>query len=186
MENLATASLERLLRQIQLTRSDSDAPGLSSDQQDLFDSICRLVFDGKAYQQLWDESLLSQLNWLFQIEQPDPTLFGAQVAELHQRTQQVQQVNNFFFAILSGDASLEEVEKALAALIQIDPSLLSRLNASDRLRDLRNTNNPPSEKIITFLNFLREEGSVDLLNKDPIRGSLEALKARECPGRVNA
>ncbi len=156
MDSTITARLETLLRQIQLALPSSDSSSLSADQENLFTSLCRLVFDKRVYQWLWDESILRQLDWLFRIKPPAPRVFGEQVAELRQHAQQAQRVNDFFFAALNSGALVEEVEKTLAVLTQIDPSLLFRLNISDRLRDLRKTNDPLSEKITAPSMFPRQ------------------------------
>lgn len=59
MDNTSVGRLGTLLRQVQLVMSDSDPPHLSTERRDLFNNICRLVFDEKIYQHLWDDSLLS-------------------------------------------------------------------------------------------------------------------------------
>src|SRR6266542_477029 len=99
MESTVTTQLERLLLRIQLLISGSSACSPSSEQQEVFNSICKLVFKDQTCRNLWDESILSRLNWLFQVKPPQQTVFGGQVEELRQRLQQVQEVNNLFFAI---------------------------------------------------------------------------------------
>lgn len=43
MDNTSVGRLGTLLRQVQLVMSDSDPPHLSTERQDLFNNICRLV-----------------------------------------------------------------------------------------------------------------------------------------------
>lgn len=186
MDSTIKTRLEALLRQLQLLMPASSPPRLSPELQGVFNGICELVFDKKAYQWLWDEPILSQLNWLFQVEPPELNTFGHHVAELRQRVQEAQRVNDFFFRILNWEASVEEVYEALAAISPTEPSLLYHLKVSGRLEAIREVDSPPSEKIIAFLDFLREDVSLDLTNQESVKGFLEALKAREGAGVVNA
>ena len=124
MKSTVAARIEALLRQIQLLTS---AP-------------IHWVFlpTSKTYSLAFaDWSLTSRLTNGFgmnlsfpsstgcsQAEPPEPSLFGEQVAELHQRTQQVQRINDLFFAIPNGDASVEEVANALVTFGQTDLSFI--------------------------------------------------------------
>src|SRR6266487_1526574 len=109
MDNPTKSRLETLLRQAQLLMGISSQPNPSSALQDVFNTICRLVFDEPGYRNLWDEPLLTQLSWLFQVKLPAAAAVGNKVAELHQRAQHVRRVNDVFFLILTRDATLEEV-----------------------------------------------------------------------------
>jgi hypothetical protein len=106
--------------------------------------------------------------------------------ELQQRSQQVQRVNNFFFQVLNRSASAEAVYEALAAFSLTETSLLHYLGSSNRLETIREADDPPSEKIVAFLAALQEDERLDLANQESVKGCLEALKAREGAGIVNA
>ena len=186
MDRTIKTELETLLRQIQFLILASSQPSPSSEPQRVYNNICKLVFDEQTYRGLWDEPILSQLNWLFQVKPPEPTIFGGQVAELGQRAQQVQRVNDFFFQILNWDASVEKVYEVLRAISLTEPSLLCCLKSSDRLVGIREADASPSEKIAAFLDFLREDASLNLANQEPVKRCLEAFKAREGTGVVNA
>lgn len=108
------------------------------------------------------------------------------MTELRQRVQQARRVNDFFFRLLDQGASVEAVCETLNALHQVEPSLLHQLRSSDRLEALRKADDPPSEKISAFLDFLRGDVGLDLTNQETVKGCLEALKAREGAGVVNA
>ncbi|SRR6266498_3392803 len=99
--------LEDLLRQARLLIPSSEIdPSLAV--QPLFTNICQLVLDRRVYQELWNEAILSQLDWLFQIR-PPAAMFDSQVAELRQQAQKARSVHNLFFQILNRSASLEMV-----------------------------------------------------------------------------
>ncbi len=186
MDSTAKTRLEALLRRIQLLLSASNQPNQSPDLKEAFNEICRLVLDDELYQALWDEPILSQLGWLFQVKPPAPALFGSKVTDLCLRAHQAQQVNDFFFQILNRDAPVEKVYEALSSLALGEPSVLSCLKRSARLEDIRGANGVPSEKINAFLDFLREDLGSDLASLEPVIGCLEALRARERTGMVNA
>lgn len=76
MDSATKKRLEDLLRRIQLLISASGestpAPGLN----ETYSPICKLVFDEQIYQRLWDEPILSQLDWLLQVKPPELSTFG--------------------------------------------------------------------------------------------------------------
>ena len=108
------------------------------------------------------------------------------MAELQQRFQEVQRVNNLFFQVLNRSTSAEAVYEALATLSLTEESLLYYLGSSNRLETIRETDDPPSEKIVAFLAALREDAGLGLANQESVKGCLEALKAWEGAGKVNA
>src|SRR5713101_1066977 len=87
MDSTTRTRLETLLRQAQLVMPTASQTSASPELQPIFTSICRLVLDERAYQELWDEPILAQLDWLFQVK-PPAAMFSNQVAELRQRAQQ--------------------------------------------------------------------------------------------------
>lgn len=186
MESTVKNRLGDLLRRIQLLIAASGKSSPPPELHEVYTRICKLVFDEKTYPDFWDEPILLQLDWLFQVKPPEPTKFGEQVAELHQQAEHAQRVNDFFFQVLNQDASVEKVFETLAALSSIDPSLLYRLKSSDRLQAIREVDVPPSEKVAAFLDFLKQGVGLDLRNQEPVKGCLDALKEREGAGVVNA
>ena len=186
MDSATKNRLETLLRQAQLLMGIASQPSPSSALQDVFNNICRLVFDEPSYCDLWDEPLLTQLSWLFQVKPPAATVFGDKVAELHQRAQHVRRVNDVFFLILTCDATIEEVWEDLSTLAPAETAIHPRLKSSDRLHTIQATESPPSEKISAFLDFLSEDVGLDLAHQKSVKGCLDALKAREGAGVVTA
>lgn len=125
MDSATKSRLETLLRQAQLVMAPSSQPSSASGLHDVYTKICRLVFDEPGYRQLWDEPLLTQLSWLFQVKPPNPTVFGDKVADLYQRAQQVRRVNDIFFRILIRATTLDEVRNAIAGLAPAERARLS-------------------------------------------------------------
>src|SRR5262245_6154159 len=125
MYNAVKRQLEALLRQARLLMPSSQMNS-SPELQPVFTKICQLVLDGRVYQELWDEAILSQLTWLFQTK-PPAAIFDHQVAALCQQAQEAQSVHNFFFQILNRSASIEMVYEALAIVVPAELSLLHRL-----------------------------------------------------------
>jgi ribonuclease HIII len=183
MDSTIQAQLEALLRRIQLLMPFPE-PHPPTEVLRVFNTICNLVFDKGAYQWLWDEPILLQLNWLFQIKPPESTIFGNQLAEIRKRRDQAQHVNDFFFRILNPDVSVEKVFEELQAISPADLSILNILKSSGRLETTREIDSVPSDKISTFLNFLLEDIGLDIANQESVKGCLEAIKAREGIGVV--
>lgn len=184
MDNTVMKQLEGLLHRMQFLMPRMEEPGSSSDLQNVYKNICKLVFDEEAYRWLWDENTLSQVDRLFQVRPPEQTIFGNQVAEIRKRRDQARLVNDFFFRVLNPDVSIEKVFEALKAIFQADPSLINILKSSGRLETIREVDSLPSDKIFTFLEFLREDIGLDIANQGPVKGCLEAIKTREGIGIV--
>ncbi|MCJ7783458.1 MAG: hypothetical protein MUP41_05955, partial [Desulfobacterales bacterium] len=184
MDSTVKTQLEALLHQVQLLMPAFEHHSSSSEVQRLFKAICKLIFDDEAYKLLWDEYTLAQLDLLFQVKPPELTIFGNQVAEIRKRRDQAKLMNDFFFRILNPDVSIEKVFEALQAIPPTDLSLLNILKSCGRLETIREFDSLPSDKISTFLDFLREDINLDIASQEPVKGCLEAIKAREGIGVV--
>ena len=165
---------------------DSDPTVRPAQLYDLFNKICPLVFRNNAYKEFWDESLLSQLDWLFNINSPEPTVYEKQLCELRERAKQVQQINDFFFAVLDNQTTPEKVLQTLRVLSESISSTLHHLQSSGCLESIRGSAVSPSQKVAAFLENLREDIGLDLLNQEGVIGCLDALQTHEQVGMVNA
>ena len=186
MDTSVVDRLEKLLCQIQLGAFDSDSTGFNVPSQDLFNRLCREVFDKNIYAELWDEPVLSQLDWLFTVKPPELTIFGKKLTELRQRTQQVHLVNDLFFEILSREASAEQIFKSLGQLQHVEPAVLKYLESPNCLNVIREENDRPSSVISALLSYLAETAKIDLLYEESVKQCLQALKEREQPGVTRA
>lgn len=181
-----TRALNSLLRQALPLLGVSGSSSSASELNRVFGSLCKLVLDEMIFREVWDESVLSQLNGLFQVKPPHLPMFEGQLAELSKCVQTVRRVNDLFYKILSHDASAEDVCQALAATADVEPRVHERIKSSDPLRRIRDGVFTPSEKVSAFLDFLRDDAGLDLYGDGPIHGCLEALRTREGIGVANA
>ena len=96
MDNEITR-LDWLLTRIQLL----DPPYQESEpSKQLYQEICKFVFEDQLYLRIWSEPTLNQLDQLFQTEKPGEDLFEAELEEIRKRTIAVKEVNDFFFGIV--------------------------------------------------------------------------------------
>lgn len=171
--------LRSLLHQYQLL------PCTSPEASQIFNKICKLVFDEKAYKRLWDESVLSQLEWLFHVNPPEQSIFGDQLGELLLRVEKSHHVNNLFFHILNRNSTLEEIFNAACIVFKLNTSMLPAFKASDRLDLIRQSDSSPYEKVRAFLEFVGEDLKIEVTNQESLNECLEVLKTRGNIGVVN-
>ncbi len=82
MDN-AIARLEWLLTRLEVL----DSPDRESEEKkQLYQEICKLVFEDQLYVRIWSEPTLNRLNQLFQTEKPGEQLFDAELEEIRKRT----------------------------------------------------------------------------------------------------
>ena len=182
MDNKITR-LDRLLSQIQLLNPPYKE---SKEGEQLYQEICRLVFEDQLYVRLWSEPTLNQLEHLFQTEKPDEELFESELEEICKRTRTVKEVNDLFFAIVDPDTTSKGLCKLLAKLERLPEEFDERLESSGRLQEIRIHDMSTSEKIELFLEFLRDDLSIDLTGNESIKEIIASLKHREIVGTTNA
>src|SRR5882724_2901936 len=99
MDNEITR-LDWLLTRIQLL----DPPYRESEEgKQLYQEICKFVFEDRLYLRIWSEPTLNQLHELFQTETPGEGLFDGELEEIRKRTIAVKEVNDFFFGIVDSN-----------------------------------------------------------------------------------
>jgi Lon protease (S16) C-terminal proteolytic domain len=181
MDNEITR-LDLLLTRLQLL----DPPYRESEQgKQLYQEICKSVFEDQLYVRIWSEPTLNQLDQLFQTEKPGEDLFEAELEEIRKRTIAVKEVNDFFFGIVDPTTTSKDLCKLLARLEGLPQDLTDRLDASGRLQEIRNQDRCTFEKVASFLEILKDDFNLDLTAKDLIKGTLESLERREAVGKVN-
>lgn len=186
MDKGLISRVESLLRQIALLLPETDQSSHSPQLDEAYETICGLVLDEQVTNTLWHEPILSQLNRLFTVKPPSEELFGHLVDRLHRREQEVRHVNNLFFRVLNKTVSVEEVYQALSLVSQPDPTLHSRLILSGLPDKVRLSAETPSAKVVSFLEALKDDLGVDLIENELVTGCLQSLQQREAIGRVNA
>jgi hypothetical protein len=176
------ALLDRLLIRLQLL----DPPYRESEEgKQLYQQICKLVFEDQIYLRIWSEPTLNQLDHLFQLERPGNKLFDVELQEIRERTIAVNKINDFFFGIVDPNMTSKDLCKRLEKIHCLPENFTESLDASNRLHEVRNQDQFTSEKIACFLEVLKDDLSVNLTTKNSIKGALESLKSREAAGRVN-
>jgi len=180
MENEITR-LDRLLSRIQVV----DVP-YTAEGKELYEEICELALRDKLYLRIWSEPILNQLEQLFQTERPDEALFETDLENIRKRTREVKKINEFFFGIIDSNTTTVALCNLLANLQQIPDDLINRLEIFGRLQEIRNQDRCTSEKVEWFLEFLRDDLSIDLTAKESMKETLASLKSREAVGKVNA
>ncbi len=182
MDNEITR-LDWLLSRIQLL----DPPYQASEGgTQLYQEICKLVFEDQLYVRLWSEPMLNQLEQIFQTENPEAELFEAELGEIRKRTTVVREVNDCFFGIVDPYTTSKCLCELLTKLERLPEDFQNRLEASGRLQEIRNQDRSTFEKVSWFLESLKDDLNLDLTAKDSIIGVLESLKSRDTVGKVNA
>jgi len=92
--------LKKVLREASLLLS-LQRDEKKAELDECFNNICQILFANDFYQNLWDESVLLQLDRLFQFKRPLEKLYGQQLKVIAERTMIVKQINNLFFLPLS-------------------------------------------------------------------------------------
>ena len=177
------ARLDWLLSRIQLL--DPPYQEATGGKQ-LYQEICKLVFQDQLCVRIWSEPTLNHLEQLFQIETPDEELFEAELEEIRKRTIAIREVNDCFFSIVDTNTTTKDLCEFLAKIEQLPDNFNNRLDASGRLQEIRNQERCSFEKVAWFLEILKDDLNLDLTAKDSIKGALESLKSREAVGKVNA
>lgn len=176
--------LELRLRELKELQLMSTKVEKSSD---IYGEVCEIVFDEDFYQHIWDEPVLLQLHQLFMERPPDMKVFGERASYLEERTRNVRIVNDLYFSILDSSANEEEVVAKLEKILNVDACILPRLQADNRLNNIRSGDTAPSEKIEAFLSHFSEDLTVDFSEwGEYMQYCLFALQQREEIGRANA
>ena len=158
----------------------------SEDAKQLYQEICKLVFEDQLRGRIWSEPILNGVEQLFQVEKLDEELFAAELEEIRKRTIVVREVNDCFFGIVDPNTTSKDLCQLLEKLEDLPDNLADRLATSGRLQEIRNQDQCSFEKVTWFLEILKDDFNLDLTGKDAIKGVLESLKSREAVGKVNA
>ena len=89
--------LRWLLSRIQLL----DPPYQESEEgKQLYQEICKLVFEDQLHDCIWSEPILNGVEQLFDVEKLDRELFAAELGDIRKRTIAVKEVNDCFLGIV--------------------------------------------------------------------------------------
>ena len=119
--------LDWLLSRTQLL----DSPYQESQEgKDIYQEICKLLFEDQLYVRIWSEPTLNQLDQLLQTEKPDKELFETELEEIRKRTIAVREVNDWFFGIVDPNTTSKGLCELLAKLECLPENFNNRLDTS--------------------------------------------------------
>jgi len=104
---------------------------------EVYNEVCDILFGTDFYQQIWDEPVLLQIEQLFAENPPQTKVFGERVEFIKDRAKAVRIINDLFFSILDSSASEEAVVAKFESISAVDTCILLRLQAEDRLNNIR-------------------------------------------------
>ncbi len=176
--------LKKVLREASLLLS-SQRDEKKAELDECFNNACQILFDNDFYQNLWDESVLLQLDRLFQVKRPSEKVYGQQLKVIAERTMTVKQINDLFFLALTNEVSPEEVCDKLIMLAHVDEAALSKIKAFNRLQEIRSSKYSASEKLDAFIEHLTNDIGVNFGEKEhDIKQVIASIKIQEIPGRI--
>ncbi|MDD1753180.1 MAG: ribonuclease HIII [Methanotrichaceae archaeon] len=183
--NLLTR-LKKVLREASLLLS-FQKDDKKAEWDECFNKACQILFDNDFYQNLWDESVLLQLDKLFQVKRPSEKVYGQQLKVTAEHTITVKQINDLLFLALVNEVSPEQIYNRLIMLAHVDEAALSKIKALNRLQEIRSSKYSASEKLDALVEHLINDIGVNFGERErDIRQVITSIRGQESPGRINA
>jgi ribonuclease HIII len=178
--------LKKVLREASLLLS-LQRDEKKAELDEYFNNVCQIPFANDFYQNLWDESVLLQLDRLFQFKRPSEKVYGQQLKVIAERTMIVKQINDLFFLALINEITPEEVCDKLSLLANVGEATMSKLKAFDRIHEIRSSKYSVSEKLDAFVEHLKNDIGINFGEKErDLRQVIASIRVQEAPGRINA
>ena len=179
--------LKKVLREASLLLTSFQRDQKEEELDEYFNNACQILFNNDFYQNLWDESVLLQLDRLFQVKRPLEKVYGQQLKVIVERTMTVKRINDLFFLTLTNEVSPEEVCDKLSVLTHVDEAALLKIKAFNRIQEIRSSKYSTSEKVDAFIEHLINDIGVNLGERErDLRQVIASIRAEEIPGRINA
>jgi len=179
--------LKKVLREASLLLTAFQRDEKEAELGECFNEACQNLFNNDFYQNLWDESVLLQLERLFQVKRPSEKVYGQQLKVIAERTMTVKRINDLFFLALTNEVSPEEICSKLIVLTQVDEAALLKIKAFDRIQEIRSSKYPTSEKVDAFIEHLINDIGVSFGERErDVKQVIASIRVQETPGRVNA
>jgi ribonuclease HIII len=179
--------LTKILREALLLLPSFQIDEKEAEFDEYFNNTCQILFTNDFYKNLWDESVLLQLDRVFQVKRPLEKVYGQQLETITERVMTVKRINDFFFLALSNEVPLEEVCDKLSALAHVDEAALLKIKAFDRIQEIRSSKYSASEKLHVFVEHLTNDIGVNFGEKErDLRQVIASIRVQESPGRINA
>jgi hypothetical protein len=177
--------LKGFLREALLLLTSFQREEKKAEFDECFNNACQILFDDDFCQNLWDESVLLQLNRLFQVKRPSEKVYGQQLEVIAERTMTVKRINDLFFRLLLV-ISPEELCDKLIVVTHVDEAAILNQNLN-RLQEIRLSKYSASEKLNTLVEHLINDIGVNFGEKEQdIKQVIASIKIQEIPGRINA
>ena len=179
--------LKKVLREASLLLTSFQRDEKEAELDECFNNACQILFNNDFYQNLWDESVLLQLDRLFQVKRPSEKVYGKQLKVIAERTMTVKQINDLFFLTLTNEVSPEEICDKLAVLAHVDEAALLKIKAFDRIQEIRSSKYSTSEKVDAFIEHLINDIGVSFGERErDVKQVIASIRVQETPGRINA
>jgi len=179
--------LTKILREALLLLPSFQIDEKEAEFDEYFNNTCQILFTNDFYKNLWDESVLLQLDRVFQVKRPLEKVYGQQLETITERVMTVKRINDFFFLALSNEVPLEEVCDKLSALAHVDEAALLKIKAFDRIQEIRSSKYSASEKLHVLVEHLTKDIGVNFGEKErDLRQVIASIRVQESPGRINA
>jgi ribonuclease HIII len=179
--------LKRFLREASLLLMSFQRDEKKAELDECFNNACQILFVNDFYQNLWDESVLLQLDKLFQAKRPSEKVYGQQMKVIAERTMTVKRINDLFFLALMSEVSPEELCDNLIAVTHVDEAAILKIKALNRLQEIRLSKYSTSEKLNALVDHLINDIGINFGEKEQdIKQVIASIKIQEIPGRINA
>ena len=179
--------LKRFLRESSLLLTSFQRDEKKAELDECFNNACQILFVNDFYQNLWDESVLLQLDKLFQAKRPSEKVYGQQMKVIAERTMTVKRINDLFFLALISEVSPEELCDKLIVVTHVDEAALLKIKALNRLQEIRLSKYSASEKLNALVEHLINDIGINFGEKErDIKQVIASIKIQEIPGRINA
>jgi len=179
--------LKKILREALLLLPSFQIDEKETEFDEYFNNACQILFTNDFYKNLWDESVLLQLDRVLQVKRPLEKLYGLQLETITERVITVKRINDLFFLALSNEVSLEEVCDKLSALAHVDEAALLKIKAFDRMQEIRSSKYSASKKLLVFVEHLTNDIGINFGEKErDLRQVIASIRVQESPGRINA
>jgi ribonuclease HIII len=179
--------LKRVLREASLLLTAFQRDEKEAELDECFNEACQILFNNDFYQNLWDESVLLQLERLFHVKRPSEKVYGQQLKVIAERTMTVKRINDLFFLTLTNEVSPEEICSKLIVLAHVDEAALLKIKAFDRIQEIRSSKYPTSGKVDAFIEHLTNDIGVSFGERArDVKQVIASIRVQETPGRINA
>jgi ribonuclease HIII len=153
----------------------------------LYHDIDELAFTNNYYLNIFDESVLNQLEFTATKMDPAQAFHAGRIADLSQWANFIRAANEFIFAVVDNETSVDDVGRNLATLAPFDNAASLRFKSSDYLQIVRSMTYPASQKVEALIEHLIKDVNIAFEDKEShLRQLILWLRKQEIYGKVNS